>query len=906
MRSVGIRMRSSPARRRPTARATRTALGVVRRRATRRRGREQRSTSAILVGAVGGAIVALLVVVTSAAALAGAAATASVTVLSEDLPDPARLASIDFAQPTIIYDRTGKVELARFQKVKRSVVAYRDLPHLVLDATTVAEDRTFWHNDGFDVQAMLAAAIETVGGDGRGASTITQQLVRARLLPADVVAPGADLYLRKAKEIIQAARVTSEFPGETGKEQIITAYLNQNFYGHDAYGVMAAARVYFGVTDLAQLTPAQAALLAGLPQSPSILDPYQYAEEDEDGRLVVPSTAPPVVRRNWILSNLNQGRWTHLTESELRAALAEPVVLRGDVPVIWKAPQFDWRVRAQLEQILGSADEVETGGYRVITSLDWRAQQLAEATVAAAVVAPNLSKRKGNALLKRLHIPKADHRWSRALRGKDIHNAALVALDYRTGDVRAYVGSAGYYRDGLASKRFNPKFDAAGVGKRQPGSAFKPVLYATAFDQKALTPGSLLLDITTRFAPGWAPGDADRLERGPVLVRDALQMSLNIPAIRALERVGNEAVADTADKLGIRFAGGRNAFLDAGLAGAIGTVEVSPLDLTSAFGALGNGGVHVPPRMILEIRNPSGNVVWSAGDPAGTRAVSAASAYLVTNILAGNTNPRQNPIWADVLEMRNGPKGARRPAAVKTGTTNDARDLSTYGYLPAPGKDSAPAWAVGVWMGNSDHSTPRTGDPATSLTGAAPLWQSFVRRLTAKDPVATFHRTKHVVRAKIDAWSGGKPGPWTRATRSEVFLAGTQPGAKHAVDKPGLLYTQACGTWVVNPVHAELGPRGWNDDVANWLARARRGVGVRGPRDTRTAYFWGRSDWGGRLDGPCPAPKPVPTPEPAPGGSGSGGPTTPTPTPANPEPTKPPPPEPTKPPADSPTGSGTG
>ena len=190
-----------------------------------------------------------------------------------------------------------------------------------------------------------------------------------------------------------------------------------------------------------------------------------------------------------------------------------------------------WQVRKQLESILGSADAVETGGYRVITTLDWRAQQLAERSVAAAVVAPNLKRARAERLLDNLKIGRADRGWINALRGKDLHNAALVAIDYRTGDVRAYVGSGGYYRDSLASRRFNPKYDAAGVGTRQPGSAWKPILYATAFERRALTPGSLLLDITTEFAPAanWAPKDADQLDRGPVLVRDALQMSLNVP-----------------------------------------------------------------------------------------------------------------------------------------------------------------------------------------------------------------------------------------------------------------------------------------------------------------------------------------------------------------------------------------
>jgi membrane peptidoglycan carboxypeptidase len=818
-----------------------------------------RSAGTTVATVLGALLLVGALLVTGAVGAAGVVTVASITVLSEDLPDPSGLATLAFDQPTIVYDRTGETELSRFQRTKRTVVDYRDLPPLVQDATTTAEDRTFWENDGFDVTAMVAAAVETAQGDGRGASTITQQLVRARLLPADVVEPGADVYLRKAKEVIQSARLTSAFPGQTGKQQIITAYLNQIFYGHDAYGIAAAAQVYFGVTDLATLTPAQAALLAALPQSPSTLDPYRFAEADDEGRLVVPATAPAVVRRNWILQNLSTSRWTRLSPAEVQDAIAEPVVLAGDQPAVWRAPHFMWQVRRQLESILGSADAVETGGYRVLTTLDWPAQQLAERTVAAAVIAPNLKRSKAERLLDQLKTPRADRGWIRNLRGKDLHNAALVAIDYRTGDVRAYVGSGGYYRDSLASRRFNPKYDAAGIGTRQPGSAFKPVLYATAFERRALTPGSLLLDITTEFAPsaGWAPKDADRLERGPVLVRDALQMSLNIPAIRALERTGSEAVATQATKLGLQFAGGEKAFLQAGLAGAIGTVEVRPLDLVSAYGTLANGGVRMPPRMILEIRDSTGKTVWKAPEATGERAISAASAYLVTDILEGNTDPRQNEIWAKKLELRNGPGGKRRPAAVKTGTSNDARDLATYGYLPAPKAKDAPAWVVGVWMGNSDHSMPRTRTPATSLTAAAPLWQSFVRRLTKDDPVATFREPKGIVAARIDAWSGGKPGPWTRDTRRELFRAGTQPGGKREVDQAGLLYSRACGSWVVDPVKAELGPRSWNDDVQNWVNRARRGVGVTGQFDSRTAYFWGRSSWGGRLAGPCPAPKPV-------------------------------------------------
>ena len=830
------------------------------RRVHRTPARRSRSVGAIVLGVLASLVIGTAVVAAAGIGIAGLAAASTITALSQGLPDPSELESLSFAEPTVIYDRTGKVELARFQEEQRTVLTYDEIPQLVLDATTGAEDRTFWSNEGFDVQAMLSAAVDTLNGNGRGASTITQQLVRARLLPPDVTAPGADVYVRKAKEIIQAARVTQAFPGEAGKQQIITAYLNQIYYGHDAYGIAAAANAYFGVSDLAKLTPAQAALLAGLPQSPSVLDPYRFAVKTKDGKLVVPQDAPPVVRRNYVLESLADGRWTHLTPAEIAQAEQEPVVLRGDQPLIYRAPHFSWQVRSQLEQIFGSAQAVDTGGYKVITTLDWRAQQLAEETVTAALITPNLPQAQAQRLLNRLKIPAADRRWINALRGKDLHDAALVAIDYRTGDVRAYVGSAGYYRDNMASKRFDPKFDAAGVGTRQPGSAFKPILYATAFDRKVLTPGSLLLDVTTTFAPRsrWSPHDADQLERGPVLVRNALQMSLNIPAIRALQRVGNTAVADTAQKLGLQFLGGKKAFEQAGLAGALGTVEVRPLDLVSAFGTIADNGVHLPPRMILEVQDQAGNVVWTAPtvEEAQTRAIQASSAYLVTDILAGNTDARQNPIWAKVLALHNGPGGTRRPAAVKTGTANDARALSTYGFLAPPADPSKPALAVGVWIGNSDHSTPRARNPAISLTAAAPLWHSFVSRLTQGTPIATFHPPKGIVSARIDAWSGGAPGPWTRSTRTELFRAGTQPGAKGQVDPNGLLYSPGCAGWMVDPVKAEVGPASWDGDVANWLSRARRGVGVMGPLGTRTAFFWGRTGWGGPLAGACFVPRP--------------------------------------------------
>ncbi|MEA2654249.1 MAG: penicillin-binding protein [Chloroflexota bacterium] len=843
---VPLRVARAPTRH-PASRVV--ALRHVNRAATRRaerpRSRLPRILAAILVG--------FGLVTTITVAVAVMMLSTAVGVLSVGLPDPNQLQALTFAQPTVIYDRSGKVELGRFSREDRRVVTFTDVPRLLLDATTTAEDRTFWSNAGFDMPAIVSAVAQGASGAGeRGASTITQQLVRARLLPLEVTGPGADRYLRKAKELIQSMRLAEAFPGQQGKERVITAYLNEIFYGHGAYGIAAAAQVYFGVADLNQLTPAQAALLAGLPKSPSILDPFRYAVADKQGRLVVPPGSAPVARRDWVLHGLaDGGRWTKLTPMELQTALAEPVILKNPQARAFKAAHFTWQVRRQLDVILGGADAVETGGYRVITTLDWKAQQLAEKWLTAAAVVPNVSRRAGEAMLKTMRIPRRELGWIRGLRGKDLHNGALVALDYRTGDVLAYSGSAGYARDNLASPKFAPKFDVAGDGSRQPGSAFKPIIYASAFDNRRLTPSSLLLDVSTQFnaRENWAPHDADKLERGPVLVRKALQYSLNIPTIRALQRVGNDRVARTAEAFGLRFTGGRTAFLQSGLAGALGTVEVRPLDLTSAYGAIANGGVRVPPRMILEVIAPDGTVVWHAPDPQGTKAVSPQAAFLVTDILAGNTDKAQNPIWAEKLALFNGKGGSRRPAAVKTGTSNDAADLATYGFLAAP-SGGQPALAVGIWMGNSDHSNPRSKTPAISLTAAAPLWHAFVQDYTNGWPVAQFRPPKGVVRATVDAWSGGAPGPWTRDTTTAWFIAGTQPGAAGAVDPNGLLYAPGCGGWTVDLVKAELGPTSWQADVADWMRRAAGGPGRLGAYGSRTAYFWGKSSWGGPL-GAC-------------------------------------------------------
>jgi peptidoglycan glycosyltransferase len=858
-----------------------------------------------IFGAIGGSI-----------GLGTATGLSFIAQMESELPPVSNFEQIDFAQPTVVYDRTGTVQLARFQIERRRVVAFEDIPKVLLDATIAVEDQTFWDNEGYDPNAIVSAALESLAGEGdRGASTITQQLVRQRLLDPELVNDPDRLLERKVKEILLARNLTNAYPGDEGKQRILTAYLNQIYYGHAAYGIAAAAEVYFGVTDLKLLTPAQAALLAGLPQAPNTYDLYKWAETDANGQLVVPlvpteahpDIASPVKRRNKILESLERGdgHFIRLTPQQLDQALAEPIVLHPPTPFQLKAPQFVFYMKNQLEALVADRAPVERGGYRVITTLDMGAQALAEKYVAAGTIVPNLPTDQMEAEIEAQGLGE-DRRWIEALHGTDIHNGSLVAMDARTGQVIAYVGSAGYYRDDIASPQFDPKYDVAGTAFRQPGSAWKPIMYAAGFDQRILTPGTLLNDVITEFSRGWFPHDADRKERGPVLMRDALTYSLNIPAIRALDRIGVDPVANLASSMDLDFLRERQLF-QAGLAGAIGTVEVKQVELTAAYGALANRGVYLPIQTILSITDANGNAV-PVTPATPKQVVSEQAAWLMSDILKDSTDPALNTVFGPRLQIVNGvpdplvPGSARRPAAAKTGTANDLRDLLAFGYLAPPADPNAMHIVASVWTGNSDHSAPNAGDfSIIAADGPGRIWSAFLRELSREWPMAAFPAPPPgIVQATIDAWSGGAPGPWTRDTRTEWFIDGTQPGGPLQVDPPGILYTQMCNRWFVDITKVEQGaPTRWLEADLGWMERARRGTGVRGEAGGTTAHLFGRSDWGGFIapvdcsSAPQPTPQPPPPHTPGPGPTPAPG--TPTPTEPPPPPTEPPPP-PTEPP----------
>jgi len=878
---------------------------LARRQRRRRNGSGNRTSGSSNVARIAIALPVFLFASILVAGIAGfAGAVTAFSYYSQGLPDPKDvLGNIQFDQETRVVDRSGKVQLASFARERRDVVTFDQVSPAVIDATTSAEDKTFWENAGFDPAGILSAGLDTLSGSSRGASTITQQLVRNRLLPKSAF---TTTYERKIREIIQSVRLTQAYPGLDGKRQIITAYLNDNFYGNNSYGIAAAARGYWGITDLQTLTLAQAAILAAIPQSPSNFDLVRNAIEqtgaDDKTTLVVPPDSPIVQRRNYILelmktrSELTKGTYT---TADYDAAMQDPVVLSPPADQRWLAPQFVLQVRHQLGEILCTAAQadncpaIDTGGFTVVTTLDWRMQRLAENWTEAGARGPNA--KNPAAYVKALGIPYQT--WMKNLVGKGVNNGALAAIDYRTGQVYAYTGSAGFYLPG--NKKFQPQFDVLEDGWRQPGSAFKPINYLVGIDDHSLTAASLFMDVVTDFGGGYTPTDADLLERGPVRLREAIQVSLNIPAVKAAIETGPQRVFQRSQDFGLRV---QSTKFTGGASIGIGTQEVHMIDLVSAFGTIANGGVLVPRTMILEVRNPAGQKIWP---PAGTTsqgkaAVSPQAAFIMTDILAGNTDPKQNPFWSKraIYDGR-----TRRPATLKTGTTNETKDLTAVGFLAPPEDPKAPAFVVGAWMGNSDNSAPPNG--VMALETAASLWQSFLTAATKGQPIATFRRPPGVVQASVDAFTGMKPGPFSKKTVKEWFIEGTVPTQVDttkvgiAVDSvSGKLWQDGClGPMVVRGFldlsKVEADHPQWRKFTNGWIARARRGPGVAGgPEKTKTTYFYENgwkpygSTWGAPFPPtatcdifvPSPSPSPVPSPSPSPiptdkpkPGNGNGG-----------------------------------
>ncbi|MBN1179307.1 MAG: PBP1A family penicillin-binding protein [Anaerolineae bacterium] len=637
------------------------------------------------------------------------------TLIAAQLPAPEELTS---RQTTFvsskIYDRDGNLlyELIDPQGGRRTYVPIERISPYLIQATIATEDENFYRHPGFDPIAMVRMIYYALseGEIVSGGSTIPQQVARNLLLsPEERVQVTA---ARKIKEIILAYEITRRYPRNT----ILEIYLNENNYGHLAYGIQAAAETYFGV-DAADLTLAQASFLAGLPQSPATYDVFSGGRDQ-------------ALRRQLDVLRLmtEQG---FISQAEAAAAAAEIAAYEFTPPFpseVMPAPHFVAYVRQVVEATYG-ADMLYRGeGLRIYTTLDPDLQALAEEAVATHVAAL------------------ADYHAT---------NGALVAIEPSTGHIVAMVGSADFYNEEI-----DGQVNVA-LRERQPGSSIKPLTYIAAFEQ-GWTPATVIWDMETQFPDGanppYVPHNYDDTFHGPVSIRAALANSYNIPAVKTLQFIGVPTLIEMAERLGITTLT-RDTY---GLSLTLGGGEVKLLEMVGAYAVFANQGIRVPPTPILRIEDADGDVLVDNSAPSGEQVIRPEHAYLITHILSDHEARCPAFGCPNPLELS-------RPAAAKTGTTNDYRDAWAIGYTPD--------LVTGVWVGNADNST-MLNIPGSR--GAAPIWHDFMEAATGGTPIHPFERPAGIVEMEVCADSGTQPSEHCPQRRTEIFAADQPPPGPEA------------------------------------------------------------------------------------------------------------------------------
>jgi 1A family penicillin-binding protein len=618
--------------------------------------------------------------------------------LMVDLPSPDQLYERATAPSTRIYDRHGRLlyEILDPHGGAHTPASLEEIPQACINATIATEDASFFQNPGVDAWAIVRALwINLRGGEIlSGGSTITQQIARNLLLSPE---ERNNVSLeRKLREATLAWRLARNY----SKDEILTLYLNETYYGNLAYGIEAAAGTYFAKS-AAELDLAECAMLAGLPQSPAHYNPLEN-----------PTAAK--ARQSVVLGLMVKNGY--ITQQEANLAMAEELGF-ASVPFPIEAPHFVMYVRGQLEKEFG-LEAIYTQGLQVYTTLDLDAQKAAERIVGYR--------------LEQL----ADTRDGKPPR--NVRNAAVVVLAPHTGEVLAMVGSPDY---------FDPRIDGAvnaTNATRQPGSSIKPITYAAAFDPNRpnpLTAATMVMDVRTAFVTRegdpYAPQNYDNRWRGPVLLRQALASSYNLVAVKVLDYVGIRAMTDLARSMGITTFDAVDRF---GLALTLGGGEVRLLELTAAYGAFANGGYRVAPVTITRVDDHQGRTlkVWDTAP--GPRVMDERVAYLITDILSDNLARASTFGEGSPLRLS-------RPAAAKTGTTTDWRDNWTVGYTPD--------LVVGVWAGNADNEPMRH---VSGVMGAAPIWHDVMEVLHRGRPVREFVEPAGMVRLEVCADSGLLPG----------------------------------------------------------------------------------------------------------------------------------------------------
>jgi 1A family penicillin-binding protein len=614
------------------------------------------------------------------------------------------------APSTLIYDRNGRLlyEIMDPHGGKNQPVPLHEIPIHLQQATIATEDATFYENPGVDPLAIVRAiSINLRGGEIiSGGSTITQQVARNLLLPTEERLQRT--LTRKIRESVLAYRLARSL----SKDDILQLYLNTVYYGNLSYGVEAASRTYFGKS-VGELDLAECTLLAGLPQAPAIHDPLvnpQQAKERQDTVLQL------MVKAGYI------------SAEQARAAAAESLSFAAS-PFPIRAPHFVMYVWELLRRQLGEA-ELHRGGLRVYTTLDLDLQ--------------NRAREIACHHLTQLATP-GDGEPSH-----NVSNAALVAIDPRSGEILAMLGSPDYFDasiDGAVNVSLMP---------RQPGSAIKPLTYAAAFGQD-YTPATMLLDVptafTTRQGDSYVPVNYDHTYHGPVLLREALGSSLNVIAVQVLQHIGIDELVGLCHRLGMTTLQDPERY---GLALTLGGGEVRLLELTAAYSTLATGGLRVEPRAVLRVEQQDGQM-WEPETASAQRVIEDYVAFWVTDVLADNGARIAAFGESSALVLT-------RPAAVKTGTTTDWRDNWTVGYTPQ--------LVVGVWVGNADNS-PMIN--VSGVCGAAPIWNEFMEQALRSQPVEQFLAPAEMIQVEICADSGMLAGPDCPHRRYEWFVPGREP-----------------------------------------------------------------------------------------------------------------------------------
>lgn len=633
------------------------------------------------------------------------------------------------AQSTKIYDRTGEVLLYDIHNdIRRTVVPFETISPFIKNATLAIEDDSFYSHSGFRPLSFIRALLAnlTTGSFGQGGSTITQQVVKKALLTDE------KLISRKLKEIIIALKVEKTLT----KDQIFSIYLNENPYGGAIYGVEEASQAFFDKKS-SEVSLAQAAYLAALPQAPSYYSPYGSHRTALDNR------------KNLVLSRmLTLGM---ITKEEHDAAKAENVEFLADGTSGIKAPHFVMYVRSYLEEKYGR-DALENTGFKVITTLDWDLQEKAEEIVA----------KYGASNEKNFNAK----------------NAAMVGMDPKTGEILVMVGSRDYFET-----ENDGNFNIA-LSHRQPGSSFKPFVYATAFAE-GYTPETVVFDVPTQFdtncssagipltsgANCYTPENYDHVYRGPISLRNALAQSVNIPAIKALYLAGISNSIKTARALGVKSLNPVNNY---GLTLVLGGGEVSLLEMTDAYSSFANDGIRNPETAILRVESLNGTLLEEA-QPQPERAISSQVARQISNILADNV--ARAPAFGENSALY----VPGTDVAVKTGTTNDSRDAWIMGYTSS--------FTLGAWAGNNDNS-PMVKKVAGLIV--APMWNEFMKYAITKRPAENFPRPE-----KPDDYDSLKPvlrGVWQGG---QTYTIDTSTGALATDSTPPELREEK----VMNSVH---------------------------------------------------------------------------------------------------------